>query len=418
MYAQLPMYQRIGSAAYKKDLFNTIALCEACGNPHLALKTIHIAGTNGKGTTSHIIAAGLQAQGYKVAVYTSPHYKDFRERIKINGVYISQKYIVSFIHQYRTVIEHIQPSFFEMTVALAFSYFRDQEVDYAVIETGLGGRLDSTNIITPILSVITNISFDHQSMLGHTLPLIAAEKAGIIKSKVPVIIGEMQEEVREVFLKKAVEMKAPITWADSHLQLIKVGSKDGFMSYDVKMNQKQWIKSLSSTLQGPFQEKNLVTGLYALHQLSKQVDIEFDKVKAFFPHLAERTGYMGRWQILKYKPLTIADSAHNEGGLRIVIDEIVKYKVNNLHIVMGFVNDKDVSHILQIFPKSAKYYFAKADIPRGLDAHILRDQGLIFGLVGNAYRSVRQAYAAARMSATDEDMIYVGGSIFVVAEVL
>jgi dihydrofolate synthase / folylpolyglutamate synthase len=419
MYAQLPMYQRIGASAYKKDLTNTIALCNICGNPERAFPTIHVAGTNGKGTTSHIIAGCLQAQGYRVGVYTSPHYKDFRERIKINGEYISKKYIVDFISKYRPDLETIKPSFFEMTVALAFSYFRDQGVDYAVIETGLGGRLDSTNIISPLLSVITNISLDHQSMLGETLTEIAGEKAGIIKSNTPVIIGETQEEIKEVFVRKAISLDSNLYYADTVTKLLRLPDQDaGTNRYDVYIDDELVFADLKTTLVGPFQKYNLITGLYSVYHLSKMINIDFGKISQFFPSLVAKTKYIGRWQILQRVPLTIADSAHNEGGLKIILEELKNYKYQKLHIVLGFVNDKDVRNILMLFPTTAIYYFAKADIPRGLAATELQGAAQTYGLQGKSYRSVRQAYAAARMSATSADMIYIGGSIFVVAEVI
>jgi dihydrofolate synthase / folylpolyglutamate synthase len=419
MYAQLPMYQRIGAQAYKKDLNNTIALCKSCGDPQLDFPSIHIAGTNGKGTTTHIIAGCLQAQGYKVGVYTSPHYKDFRERIKINGEYISRKYITKFIDTYKIDLEYIKPSFFEMTVALAFSYFRDQGVDYAIIETGLGGRLDSTNIIMPLMSVITNISLDHQSMLGDTLIAIAGEKAGIIKPHIPVVIGETQEDIKHVFDQKSIHNHSPISYADQQTTLIlKSDQKNGLLVYDVHIDDQLVFKDLTTTLVGPFQSHNLITALFSIYKLSHIIKIDFEAIADFFPSLVAETKYIGRWQIMGQSPLTIADSAHNEGGLKIILNELKNYTYQQLHIVLGFVNDKDVGNILKLFPISATYYFAKADIPRGLDAASLRTSASQYGLQGKAYRSVRQALAAARMSANKSDLIYVGGSIFVVAEVL
>lgn len=419
MYAQLPMFQRQGPSAYKKDLTNTIALCQKAGNPQDQVKTIHIAGTNGKGTTTHIIAAGLQAQGYKVGVYTSPHYKDFRERIKINGKYISSSYILKFINTYKNDLEEIKPSFFEMTVALAFLYFKDQKVDYAIIETGLGGRLDSTNVIVPLLSVITNISFDHQNMLGDTLDAIAGEKAGIIKSNIPVIIGERQKAIEQVFIRKAAYMQSNLFFAEDHLTISLINSDaQGFKTYDVKVDGKPWISNLSTDLYGPFQEKNIITALYALYFLSDKIAIDTTKITDFFPTLKSQTKYMGRWQILANKPLTIADSAHNEGGLKIILEELAQLKYEKLHIVLGFVNDKDVRKVLDIFPENATYYFAKANIPRGLDAKSLRETAALSGLHGKAYVSVRKALAAAKSVASRDDLIYVGGSIFVVAEVI
>ncbi len=418
LYANLPMFQRQGQSSYKKDLTNTIKLCAAAGHPESKISSIHIAGTNGKGTTTHLIAAGLQAQGYKVGVYTSPHYRDFRERIKINGQLIDGKYIIEFINKHHEAIKSIQPSFFEMTVALAFSYFADENVDFAVIETGLGGRLDSTNIITPLLSVITNISFDHQNLLGDTLEAIANEKAGIIKSGVPVIIGETQQEISHIFIDKAQETKSTIYFADQHLTAHNLPSSDGQIEVQLIMNGKKWNVPLKTSLAGPFQIKNIVTGMYALYILSKTIKIDFKKVWDFMPNMSASTLYMGRWQILGKHPMILADSAHNEGGLKIVMEEIKKIPYQRLHIVMGFVNDKNPDKVLEIFPKDAKYYFAKANIPRGLEAPLLQQAAGNFGLQGKAYSSVRKALAAAKMSARPEDLIYVGGSIFIVAEII
>ena len=418
IYAKLPMFQRQGPSAYKKDLTNTILLCEAVGNPQDRIKTIHIAGTNGKGTTTHIIAGGLQAQGYKVGVYTSPHYKDFRERIKINGEYISAKYVTGFINQYYKQIEAIQPSFFEVTVALAFAYFESENVDYAIIETGLGGRLDSTNIIKPLLSVITNISYDHQQLLGDTLEAIAGEKAGIIKHSIPVIIGERQKDVEKVFVQKAKEVETTILFAEDHVKLTLLHDDHSLKAYKVTYNDKPWIHSLSTTLSGPFQEKNIITGLCALKLMGQFIQIDETKLINFFPDLVKKTGYIGRWQILGRHPLIIADSAHNEGGLNLVLKEIRNIAKTNLHVVIGFVNDKDLGKVLTLFPENAIYYFAKANIPRGLEAKLLKEEALKYGLKGKEYSSVRKAFAAAKKKAKTDDLIFVGGSIFVVAEVI
>lgn len=417
LFQKLPMYQREGAVAYKKDLTNTLKLCAIMDNPQDKLKTIHIAGTNGKGTTSHIIAAGLQAQGYKVGVYTSPHYKDFRERIKINGQYIELKYITDFINTYREQIESIQPSFFEITVALAFSYFADQNVDYAVIETGLGGRLDSTNVILPILSVITNISLDHENLLGNTLEEIAGEKAGIIKPGVPVIIGETQKPIEHVFVKKAKHENASIYFADQELQ-VKVLEESPSLILQMYINHKVWRKPLNTSLSGPFQTKNIITGMYALHFLSNLISLDMDKVWSFMKEMTQNTAYLGRWQTLGNQPLIITDSAHNEGGLSLVIERLMNIPHDKLHIVLGFVNDKTLDKILNLFPHNATYYWTKANIPRGLNAVLLSEKGQSFGLMGNSYSSVRKALAAAKTKANPKDLIYVGGSIFVVAEVI
>jgi dihydrofolate synthase/folylpolyglutamate synthase len=418
IYSRLPMYQRIGPSAYKKDLTNTLALCEMAGNPQEKLTTVHIAGTNGKGTTTHIIAGGLQAQGYKTGVYTSPHYIDYRERIKINGLYIPKKYVTGFIQRYYDPILEIEPSFFELSVALAFSWFLEEQTDIAVIETGLGGRLDSTNIITPVLSVITNISFDHQAMLGNTLEAIAGEKAGIIKADVPVIIGEKQPSVISVFTQKAKEVQAPLYFAEDMVTLSKTDS--GFLSdtYDVFMDKKLWIKGLKTDLTGPFQSKNLITGLCALHHLSERFPVSPEKLCTFFPSLKKSTGYMGRWQISGTNPLIIADAAHNEGGLSIIMHEIKKMPFAQLHIVFGMVQDKDAAPVLHLLPQQARYYFAKANVPRGRNAEELRTEAYSYGLYGKSYSSVRKAFAAAKSCARPDDIILVCGSIFVVAEVL
>ena len=411
------MYQREGAAAYKKDLTNTLKLCAIMDNPQDMIKTIHIAGTNGKGTTSHIIAAGLQAQGYKVGVYTSPHYKDFRERIKINGQFIALRYITDFINTYHEQIESIQPSFFEITVALAFSYFADQNVDYAVIETGLGGRLDSTNVILPLLSVITNISFDHQNLLGDTLEEIAGEKAGIIKRGVPVIIGETQKSIEHVFIEKAKLENTAIYFADQELQ-IKILEETPYLILQMYLNHQAWRKPLSTSLSGPFQSKNIVSGIYALHFLSKLITLDMDKVWPFMQEMTRETAYLGRWQTLGHEPLILTDSAHNEAGLNLVIERLKMIPHDKLHIILGFVNDKTLDKILNLFPQNATYYWTKANIPRALNADLLSEKGQSFGLKGKTYSSVRKALAAAKTKAGKKDLIYVGGSIFVVAEVI
>lgn len=414
MFRQLPMYQREGKSAFKKDLGNILAFCKEIGNPEDKIKSIHVAGTNGKGTVTHILAHILQSQGYKVGVYTSPHYKDFRERIKINGDHISKREVISFIEQNKAIISDIRPSFFEMTVAMAFDYFANQQVDYAIIEVGLGGRLDSTNVITPLLSVITNISYDHVDMLGDTLELIAGEKAGIIKSNVPVIIGETQLETTPVFTAKAESTNSHIEWADAN---ININEKENGL--DLLLNDNQWLTIKNNPLLGSFQLKNIATAFYAAMNLEPQCNIDFSKAVASFGQLRELTGYMGRWQYISRSPDVLVDSAHNEGGIAFLKTYIeVQSQYESLHIVCGFVNDKDLGKILKLFPKNAKYYFAKANIPRGLDASILMNAAGDLGLIGKSYRSVRQALAAAKMSAKPNDLIFVGGSIFVVAEVL
>jgi dihydrofolate synthase/folylpolyglutamate synthase len=416
-YDQLPMFQRVGSPAFKKDLTNTLALLEACGNPHQKLKTIHIAGTNGKGSTSHLIAGGLQAMGFKTGLYTSPHYKDFRERIKINGQYIEPQFIKSFVNTFYQDIIRIQPSFFEMTVALSFYYFDQKKVDFAVIETGLGGRLDSTNVITPLLSVITNISFDHMDMLGDTLEKIAFEKAGIIKPGVPVIIGEDQEEVRHVFAETAKQKNSLYMVAEKDFQAVR--KTNGLTeTWDIFAFGKPWITNFRLDISGPFQEKNLITAMAALHYLLGEDKNVVSKLIKFFPHFSTYTKFMGRWQILSTKPFILADSAHNEGGLQYVVRYLESCPKNKLHIVLGFVNDKEINKILAVFPKDASYYFVKANIPRGLSATLLQEKATTYGLKGKSYSSVRKGFAAAKQKLQPDDVLFVGGSIFVVAEIL
>lgn len=417
MYQQLPMFHRVGAAAFKKDLTNTLALCAHLGNPQTQFKTVHIGGTNGKGSVSHVLAAALREAGYKVGLYTSPHYKDFRERIKINGLYIPKKYIIDFVTKNKSVFETIQPSFFEMTVAMSFAYFAEQKVDIAIIEVGLGGRLDSTNIITPELSVITNISFDHVAMLGDTLAQIAYEKAGIIKPNIPILIGEKQEDSLPVFLAKADEMNAPIFFAEDFYSVD--NQSDGF-AYAKKESQPFGKFSLDGGLgRGAYQAKNLRTILAAAKLLNDLGwAIEKEHIASALTDLYGKIRFMGRWQKLGESPLIIADSGHNEAGVNHAVAQLNTLNFKRLHLVTGFVNDKDVSKILSLYPKEAIYYFAKANIPRGLDATILKTQAAKEVLKGKAYSSVKNAFRAAKRNAENDDLILVLGSIFVVAEVL
>ena len=416
-YSKLPMYHRIGNAAFKKDLSNTLALCAHLGNPHARFKTIHIGGTNGKGSCSHLIAAALQKAGYKVGLYTSPHYKDFRERIKINGKYIPKSFVCDFTDKNRAAFEEIKPSFFEMAVALAFQYFAVQKVDIAVVEVGLGGRLDSTNVIMPELSVITNISYDHMQMLGDTLPQIAFEKAGIIKNRVPVVIGETHSESSAVFLQKAAEMDAPILFADKLYAIS--GREGGYFSVEKKNLPYGRYFCDGGLSRAGYQEKNLVTAIAAIDELKKIgwcVDVE--NLQAALFHLTDLVKFMGRWQKLSDDPLTIVDSGHNEAGVQNALDQLDKLTFNRLHIVTGFVNDKDVEKVLSLYPKNASYYFAKANIPRGLDAALLQQMASKIGLKGKKYSSVKNALKAAKRNVEQGDMILVLGSIFVVGELL
>ena len=391
------MFHRVGPAAYKPGLDNTWALLELVGNPQEGLKTVHIAGTNGKGSTSHMIAAALQLAGYKTGLYTSPHLKDFRERIRINGAMISEDAVAEFVNQYHDAWQSIQPSFFEITVAMCFWYFKRAGIDIAVIETGLGGRLDSTNVIVPEVSIITNIGYDHMNLLGDTIEKIAAEKAGIIKSQRPVIIGAMREEARRVILETATRMEAPIVDATTVSASI---IPDG-------------------ALKGLYQQENRATAFMALRTLAALGwEVSEEHIAQGFERVVELTGLLGRWQKLNDKPLAIADVAHNEDGISIVLRQIFETPHKRLHFVLGLVGDKDVSRVLKLLPQQAMYYFCKADIPRGLDAELLKQQASEFQLMGESYSSVKQAYETACAAANDEDLVFVGGSVFTVAEVL
>ncbi len=428
LFSQLPVYQRIGPAAYKADLKNTIELCDLLGNPQDNFKSIHIAGTNGKGSVSHMLASILQTKGLKVGLYTSPHLKDFRERIKINGELIPEDYVTGFVGKYRQQFEASGLSFFEMTVGLAFKYFSDEKVDIAVIEVGLGGRLDSTNIITPLLSVITNISLDHMALLGDNLRLIAAEKAGIIKKGVPVIIGETQEEIKDIFIDKAKELHSSIYFADklfsiSSNQLPVASNMMSEVSYQISAFDIQHSTyNILSPLTGNYQKKNIVTVIQAVEVLNNLPGTRFKILKENIikgiSEVIENTGLMGRWQILSKSPLTICDVGHNEGGIKEVVNQLKGIPYKKLHFVFGMVNDKEIEKILALLPKEAYYYFCKADIPRGLDSNVLSQKANDYGLQGKAYASVQEAFTNAKLNAGNDDLIFIGGSVFVVAEVL
>lgn len=430
LYSRLPMYHRIGAAAFKKDLTNTLALCEYLGNPHLKFKSVHVGGTNGKGSVSHMLSAVCQAAGLKTGLYVSPHYKDFRERIKINGRYISRGRVVEFVENNREAIERIQPSFFELCVAMAFDHFAREKVDVAIIEVGLGGRLDSTNVITPELSVITNISYDHMNMLGDTLPLIAGEKAGIIKPGIPVVIGETHPESAPVFLARSESVGAPIVFADQHFQAQEVLAINWqHTSYRIYRDQKVVFEDLELAASGPFQTKNLCTLLQAVEALNERPafhqKFQESELRHALQNLPQLTRFMGRWQVIGQHPTILCDSAHNEGGLRVAFERVQTIMAENrrsgesrLHIVTGFVNDKDVDKALELFPTEAQYYFAKANIPRGLEASVLQEKAASFRLQGKCYSSVKNALKAAKRHAAPQDLILVIGSIFVVAEVL
>ena len=418
LYSQLPMFQRTGSAAYKANLDNTIAICKLLDNPENKILSVHVAGTNGKGSTSHTIASILQEAGLKVGLYTSPHLKDFRERIKINGEMIPKKTITAFVKKYREDFDTIQPSFFEMTVGLAFDYFSKQKVDIAIIETGLGGRLDSTNVINPLVSVITNISIDHANLLGNTLEKIAGEKAGIIKHKTPVIIGESQTETNDVFLEKAKKLESNIFFADQEYKIENQKLHALNQEFVVSKQGKVIFKKLNCPLKGLYQSKNVLTVLKTAEILSFFVKISHEHIEQGIAKVIENTGLKGRWQTLNNNPLTICDTGHNEAGISEVINQISITPHKDLHFILGMVNDKEIEKILLMLPKNATYYFCKADIPRALDANILQQKALEIGLRGSTYPSVKKALKAAQKKAETNDLVFVGGSTFVVAEVV
>lgn len=424
LFSHLPMYQRIGHAAYKADLKNTIEICRLLGNPEKFLnkRSIHIAGTNGKGSTSHFLASILQSAGYKTGLYTSPHLKDFRERIKINGKMIPKKNVVAFVEKHKTAFEKIQPSFFEMTVGLAFDYFKNEKVDIAIIETGMGGRLDSTNVINPLLSVITNIGWDHEHFLGNTLAKIAAEKAGIIKPGIPVVIGETHKETENIFKTKAKSENAKIYFSDklftlnsSHL----TGKRKQYLQFDITEGNSAFLKKAQSELTGVYQHKNIKTVAASVKILREQDFYISDK--AFhkgLKNVVSQTGIMGRWQKLSSSPLAYCDTGHNIDGIKEVLAQIASVKHKNLHFVLGVVSDKKIEPILSILPKDATYYFCRPEIPRGLSELELMDKAISSGLKGHAYKSVKSAYKAALQQAKPKDLVFVGGSTFVVAEVV
>lgn len=396
LFSQLPMYQQQGASAYKKDLTNTILLANHLRNPEKKVKTIHIAGTNGKGSTSSMIASVLQEAGYKVGLYTSPHLKDYRERIKINGEMISEEFVVDFVQENKSFFEANSLSFFEMTVGLAFDYFAKENVDVAVIEVGLGGRLDSTNIITPLVSVITNIGFDHTQFLGNTLESIATEKAGIIKPNIPVVIGEYLPETKYVFLSKAKEMNAEIYFASD------------LVSEDYPCG-----------LLGDYQFHNKKTVVQTIKVLEKYFSVTDEQLKNGLLNVVENTGLLGRWQQIHSNPKVICDTAHNSHGLKIVLNQIQKEKCERLFFVLGVVNDKDLDDILPLFPKEAYYFFCKPNVPRGLDEKILQEKAVSYGLVSNELcNSVSEAYKNALAKSSINDFVYIGGSTFVVAEIV
>ncbi len=418
LYTQLPMFTRIGAAAYKADLINTITLCAALDNPQNKFKSIHVAGTNGKGSTSHMLASVLQEAGYKVGLYTSPHIKDFRERIKINGQKIEEQFVVHFTENIKTKITEIQPSFFEITVAMAFAYFAKQQVDIAVIEVGLGGLLDSTNVITPELCVITNIGLDHTNLLGTTLPEIATQKAGIIKASVPVVISQTQEETERVFTNKALEKNTSIFFADKVMEVIGMDSATiGLQKMKVVNTAKMSITNYELDILGKYQQKNVKGVLLALEILQQyNWNISAQNIVDGLKNIKNNTGLMGRFDMLETSPMLIADVAHNADGITEVLAQIKNIPHNNLHIITGFVADKAVDKVLNLFPKNANYYYTQANIPRALLKENLQETAKQYQLNGEAYNNVNTALQAAKANASKEDIILICGSFFIIAE--
>ncbi|MCK5822073.1 MAG: bifunctional folylpolyglutamate synthase/dihydrofolate synthase [Bacteroidales bacterium] len=418
LFAQLPMYQRIGKAAYKSNLDITIMLDEYFGYPHKKFKTIHVAGTNGKGSVSHMLAAILSKAGYKTGLYTSPHLLDFRERIRIDGQMIDKRDVVTWLEKHKSIFEEMQPSFFEMTVALAYDYFAKEAVDIAVVEVGMGGRLDSTNIITPEVSIITNIGKDHTEFLGNTLVEIAREKAGIIKYGIPVVIGERRPEVIEVLQSRANELEATLFDANQFYQVpCSVRTPDGRHHFQVKRGKRSVFPELSSDLSGIVQRKNLPVVLEAIEVLKlNKWTVPISAIYEGISSVKEVTGLNGRWDIVETDPLLVYDTAHNEDGIRSVLHQLEETKFDKLHVVIGAVNDKAIDKILQMLPDEGFYYFTRADIPRALDAKVLAAKAGFYGLNGKITEDVKEALALARKEAANDDLILVTGSTYVVAE--
>jgi dihydrofolate synthase/folylpolyglutamate synthase len=412
------MFSKLGAAAYKKDLTNTIRLCEALGNPHQHFKSIHIAGTNGKGSTSHMLAAILQTAGHKTGLYTSPHLKDFRERIKVNGHKVEEQFVIDFTKKIQPLIEEIEPSFFEITVAMAFEYFAQQEVDIAVIETGLGGRFDSTNIITPVLSVITNISWDHMNILGDSLEKIAFEKAGIIKSGVPGVVGETLSETKPIFKEKAQKLNAPIFVANEERWIPEWRNENGHLVVTVAHTHTDERKNYTLDLTGLYQAKNLLTVLEAVYLLQKSGwNIKEQDVEKGLAHAKKITGLHGRWEVIHHAPLIVLDVGHNEDGIKQITSQLEHCEFHKLHIIIGMVKDKEIDKILSLLPAYAHYYFTKAQIARALPETELMNKARTFKLSGQSYATVNEALQDAVNKAHKEDMILICGSVFIVGEV-
>lgn len=420
LFSQLPAYHRIGKAAYKNSLETTLAFDAYSGYPHRDYITIHVAGTNGKGSVSHMLASVLQEAGLKTGLYTSPHLKDFRERIKVNGKMIPKREVTEFVIRHKKVINDLKPSFFEMTVAMAFDYFRYKAIDVAVIEAGLGGRLDSTNIVEPLISVITNIGHDHMDLLGDTIEKVAGEKAGIIKEGIPVVVGETRFETSDVFILKASETGSKITFADKEFlcTLKDSVSLSGDRQYSVKnLNNNLEISGIIP-LGGDYQQKNLQTVYSVLNILKETFPLSDINITEGIRKVVKNTGLKGRWQILGRKPLTICDTGHNKEGLEYVMKQLGMVRAENIHMVIGFVSDKDIGSVFPFFPGKAKYYFTRASVPRAMDEKILMSRAREYGLEGTSYNTVDEAYKTARVAAGPDDLIFIGGSTFVVAEVL
>ncbi len=420
LFGLLPMFQRIGAAAYKADINNTITLLNFLGNPHTKFPTLHIAGTNGKGSSSHMIASILRESGLKVGLHTSPHLKDFRERLKIDNEMCSEQFVIDFVNSHKQLIEQIQPSFFELAVAMAFVYFAENKVDVAVVEVGMGGRLDSTNVLAPLVSLITNIGFDHTQFLGDTLESIAGEKAGIIKKNIPVVISQTQNETEAVFKAKAEEMKSEIVFADKALEAVNVREEAEGLRLDVLQGGKIRFPNLLSPLGGSYQAKNILGVISVIDTLNKTkgYNINDETIQRGIERLNENFPLLGRWQRLCEKPLTICDTGHNEDGLRHVIAQIGRQKYSTLRFVLGMVNDKDVDKVLSMLDKNAVYYLCKADIPRGLPVAQLAQKAQQAGLTFKACGSVKEALGQAQAEAEVGDLVFVGGSTYTVAEIV
>ncbi len=421
LYSQLPMYQRVGSAAYKKDLSRTLELDKYFGHPHRKFRSIHIAGTNGKGSVAHTLASILHEAGYKVGLYTSPHYLDFRERIRINGQMVSKDYVVDFVRENKAFFDKVKPSFFEMTVAMAFEYFADQSVDIAVVEVGMGGRLDSTNIITPLVSVITNIGYDHTQFLGTTLPQIAREKAGIIKPRVPVVIGPMPASVQSVFLEVASEKDAPIYQAANNYSVENSYlTRDGKLAFSVYHRGKIFYRDLKFGLIGQYQKMNIPVILQTIDVLRQYPYFKINQqaIEDGLERVVENTGIMGRWQVISHSPLIVCDAGHNQDGIRQVVNQIKFQNYSRLHFIFGSVGDKDISSILRLLPRDAQFYFVRSSVDRSMPAEHLRAKASDYGLEGEAFDSVPEAIEKAIEQSQQKDMIFIGGSTFVVADAL